>query len=258
MEYCQLNYKRFGEEGSVVVILHGLFGMLDNWKSFARHLSAHHIVYIVDLRNHGKSCHLDEMDYNLMGEDVKTFLEEHSLTDVLLMGHSMGGKVAMNIALKYPNLIEKLVVVDIAPKKYKPTHLPIFDALLSIDLTQPTKRKEVAEKLLQKIKDPSIVQFLMKNLKREAEQQYRWKFNLSIIRQNYEKIIDQENGCGVYPRPVLFVKGDNSAYISLTDIDRITDLFPQAKIHIIKKAGHWVHAEQPKLLLEVVNTFLQD
>ncbi len=256
MEYCQLNYKRFGDKGSVVVILHGLFGMLDNWKTFARQLSKEHIVYIVDLRNHGKSCHLDEMDYTIMAEDVKTFLEEHSLTQVHLMGHSMGGKVAMKLALNHSALVEKLIVVDIAPKKYKPSHLPIFEALMSIDLTQPTERRKVADQLLQKIGHPSIVQFLMKNLKREGDQLYSWKFNLPIIRHNYEKIIDQEKFSGVYKKPVLFVKGSTSSYILPDDEQKITELFPKATIQEIKKAGHWVHAEQPKKLLETVSVFL--
>ncbi|HHB77718.1 MAG TPA: alpha/beta fold hydrolase [Saprospiraceae bacterium] len=251
-----LNYKKYGEEGRVMVILHGLFGMLDNWNSFARHLASHCQVYIVDQRNHGRSFHSDEMSYSLMADDLKRFLLQNKLEEITLMGHSMGGKVAMYFALTYQEFIRQLIVVDIAPKSYQPKHHTIFSALRSIDLTANPTRTDIAHQLSQKIHSPAIIQFLMKNLRRNRQMQLAWKMNLKGIYEHYEEMNKWEIEGRVFEGEVLFIKGANSDYILDSDKEVIQKYFPHAEIITIEGAGHWVHAEKPKVLWDVILRFV--
>lgn len=253
----QLNFKKFGQ-GQPLLILHGLFGMLDNWQTIGKQLATQFEVYLIDLRNHGKSPHDLAFDYYVMAEDVADFCEQQELENVLVIGHSMGGKVAMQLAVDQASLVEKLIVVDIAPKDYEPNHQEIFDAFFSIELAKINSRKDATEILMKQLADVGVVQFLLKNLNR-TKTGYQWKCNLSAIFYNYTSII--ENSLGKYDtfdKPTLFIKGgDSPRYIELPDdVTLIEQHFSDATIQTVAKAGHWVHAQQPKKLLTLIQTFL--
>lgn len=252
-----LNFKSTGE-GSVLVILHGLFGSLDNWQTMANQISAEgYQVVTVDLRNHGKSPHSPEMSHEIMANDVAEFLNQYELDPCALLGHSMGGKTAMQLALTKPELLTKLIVVDIAPKPYPPHHDIYFDAMRNLDLSTVTSRGQAEEILAQKIKSPSILQFLTKNLSRTSEGKYEWKFDLESIYENYPKLIGGLSAQGEYREPTLFIGGQLSDYITPADEQEIYKYFPDADIEMIPNSGHWVHAEQPELFKNTVLRFLQ-
>lgn len=255
-ENHHLNYKRYGKKGRVIVILHGLFGMLDNWNTLAKNLSEDFQVYILDQRNHGKSFHSSEMSYDLMTSDLLVFLTEHDLDQINLVGHSMGGKVAMNFALKHPEYVDRLLIVDIAPIIYAPAHYSIFSAIEHIDFSQGPTRADIASIMSEKITQPAIIQFLMKNLGRDENKNLRWKMNWRAIQQNYEALNRWELDGQQFYGDVLFIKGDRSAYIKEEDYPTILKHFPKAKIITIRKAGHWVHAEQPVALLDAFRQFI--
>lgn len=249
-----LNFKTFGE-GEPFVILHGLFGMLDNWQSFAKKLSSHFKVYIVDLRNHGKSLHSEEFSYELMAQDLNLFFEEQEIEDAIILGHSMGGKAAMRLALDYPQLIEKLIVLDIAPKQYMPGHLEIFEALFSLDVETLDSRKDASDALEDQIPEFGVRQFILKNLTRNKDKSFRWKMNLSAIYEHYDKIIEELEE-GIFHGECLFVKGGNSNYVIDGDEELIYSFFPNAEIEEVANAGHWVHAEKPDELLALILRYL--
>lgn len=252
----QLFHKKYGESGTPLLILHGLFGMLDNWHNLARTLGEKYQVYLLDLRNHGQSPHSDEMDYALMADDIKEFMDDNSMEKAFIMGHSMGGKVAMQFALSYPEKAEKLIVVDIAPVKYPPGHNEIFEGLFSLDIANAATRKELDEKLAEKVPEFSVRQFLLKSLARDEQQNFSWKFNLQSIYDNYDLIIDNIPATGTYEGPALFIAGGESSYVQEEYTGAIRELFPEAEILIIAGSGHWVHAEKPAELLTAVATFL--
>ena len=249
-----LNYKSFGE-GYPIIILHGLFGTLDNWQTIAKKLADDYTVYIVDQRNHGRSPHDAIFNYEVMADDLQAFMESQWIYEAHIIGHSMGGKTAMQFALNYPDLVNRLVVVDIAPKGYEGGHQAIFEALFSLDLAKISNRKEADKLLSSKIGEFGVRQFLLKNLTRNKEGGYQWKMNLPVIYQNYTKIlsaIEQEDG---FSQPTLFIKGENSNYIKETDWPLIRKIFPSAELATVKQAGHWVHAEAPNELLNFVKGF---
>lgn len=250
-----LSFKSFGH-GPPLIIMHGLFGMLDNWQTIAKQLSTDYSVYTVDLRNHGRSPHSDEFDYCIMAEDVVAFMESHGFYSAHLIGHSMGGKVAMQIAMEYPDHVQKLVVVDIAPKLYAPGHTWIFNALASIDLQHVSSRRAVETHLMDQIDSRSIVRFLMKNLARDPNGGYKWKMNLDVIRAKYENVSGEVIAGDPFDGPTLFLRGGMSPYITLDDWPLIEELFPNARLETIKGAGHWVHSEEPEALLGAVRAFL--
>jgi len=251
-----LNHKTFGE-GPHLVILHGLFGMLDNWRGLARHWAERYTVTLVDLRNHGRSFHAPEMDYDLMAADVAGFLEEQDIDQCYLIGHSMGGKVAMQTALSYPDLVLKLIVVDMAPRRYRPGHLDVFAALAALDPSAVTDRKEAATLMSEHMPDPGVQLFLLKNLARAPAGGYRWRMNLPAITANYDKLIGPVGHVGdQYDGPALFLRGGRSGYVRDEDMDAITYLFPAARLATVAGAGHWVHAERPEALMELINGFL--
>lgn len=253
-----LNYKSYGE-GPAFVIMHGLFGMLDNWQTLARKWSDRYRVVLVDLRNHGRSPHLDEMDYDLMAEDVATLLEALEIDKCVLLGHSMGGKVAMQTALTYPELVTQLIVVDIAPRRYRAGHDTIFAALEAFDPAVVSDRKAAAAAMETFVSDPGIQLFLLKNLTRNPEGGFRWRMNLPVIKENYLKLIGPVGQIGeVYESPSLFLRGGNSGYVQDDDMELIKILFPAATLATVAGAGHWVHAEKPAELLAVVDAFLTE
>ena len=251
----KLNFKKFGE-GNPIFILHGLFGSLDNWQTLGKILAENYTVYLVDLRNHGKSPHSDSFSYLDMVNDVAELIEDENLDKVSIIGHSMGGKTAMTFAAEYPQYLEKLIVVDIAPKKYPPHHQEIIDALYSLDLPQLKSRREANELMSKSIKTDGTRLFLLKNLKREKEGGYSWKMNLDMLSKEIEKVIDITPIPFPILIPTLFIRGGESEYILDSDIETIDKLFPSSDIETIDGAGHWVHAEKPKELLELITEFL--
>ena len=254
----QLNYKSFGQ-GFPLIIIHGLFGTLDNWQTLAKLFAEKYSVFILDLRNHGRSPHVDGLfNYSILAEDIKDFMEQNWIYKAHLLGHSMGGKTAMQFALNYPDMVDKLVVVDIAPKSYKGGHEKILNALNSLDLTTLTDRKFAEAHLLNLLHDNSTVQFLLKNLSRKKEGGFEWKMNLSNLIENYEHILDNIIIENHFDQPTLFIKGGKSDYILDKDLNYIQSIFTHSKLIEIKEAGHWVHSVQPQELYNIVNDFLND
>lgn len=252
----ELNYKTFGQ-GEPVIILHGLFGTLDNWQTIARQLAENHSVFILDQRNHGRSPHADVHNYPAMAEDLRQFMEAHWMYDgANVIGHSMGGKTAMQFALEHPDLVKKLVVVDIAPKAYQGNHYEIFEALLEMDLDRLTDRKDAETYLSQHISEEDVRQFLMKNLTRKPEGGFEFKMNLPVLWENYPAILAGVEGAP-FEGPSLFIRGSRSKHVILPDDEPlIKKMFPNSTIETVEGAGHWVHAEKPVELLGLVQDFL--
>ncbi len=253
----KLHYRTMGE-GHSVIILHGVFGTSDNWQTFAKQLADRYQIFLPDQRNHGLSPHDEAFDYHVMSEDLREFIEEHKLENPVILGHSMGGKVAMFFATIYPDQFEKMIVVDIAPRAYPVHHQKILEALAAVKIGEISSRKEAEDQMKPYIADFGIRQFLLKNLKREDNNSFTWKLNLSAIRQNIERIGEAVDESHAVEKPVLFVGGEKSEYIRKDDHPLITQIFPQSRIVTIPRSGHWIHAEQPGLLLEEVEHFLRD
>ena len=255
----QLNAKTFGEGPETLVILHGLFGMLDNWQTLARKWAERYRVVLLDLRNHGRSPHAAEMNYDLMAADVAEYLETAGIDRCYLLGHSMGGKVAMQTALTYPGLVEKLIVVDIAPRQYRPGHDDVFAALNALDPREVSDRKDAAERMGAHISDPGIQLFLLKNLARDPAGGFRWRMNLPAIQAAYPDLIGPVGKPGQWrTEPTLFLRGSKSGYVQDEDEALIDELFHDARITTIAGAGHWVHAERPRELMADVDAFLAE
>lgn len=252
----KLNYKQYGDSGPYVVIVHGLFGMLDNWHNMAKNLSAHFRVVSVDVRNHGNSFHHEHMTYEDMCDDFDELLKDLSIPKAHFVGHSMGGKAVMKLADIHPGLIDKLCVVDIAPKKYKPGHLAIFDAMFNLPVSALTSRKEAETLLSKSIEDIGIRLFILKNIDRCKDGGYEWKMGLENIFKNYETIIDRVTVSWPFSNDTLFIKGAKSNYISIADESNILEMFPNAEFATIPNAGHWVHAENPDAFYTVLEDFL--
>jgi len=240
-------------EGKPLVILHGLFGSSDNWYTLAKTFSQHYKVYLVDQRNHGHSPHSSEFNYKLLAEDLEFFLASHKIVNPIVIGHSMGGKTAMNLAVKRPDLIAELIVVDIVPKSYPVHHDHILDGLKAIDLARLSSRGEADQILSQFIPEPDVRQFLLKNLSRNSNQGFEWKINLNAIDNHIEEIGAGMQYAGAYEKPTLFVKGARSNYYVEGDETLIRSFFPKVKFSTLD-TGHWVQAEKP---VEFANTVLQ-
>ena len=250
----ELAYKEIGE-GKPLIILHGLFGSLDNWMTFARNLSEHRKVFLVDQRNHGRSPHSEEFNYNVMADDLRHFIEQHKLDHPEIIGHSMGGKTAMSMAVRYPEFFSKLVVIDIAPKAYPVHHEKIIEGLKSLDLNSISSRDEADKALSKYTKEPDVRLFLLKNLKRTSDG-FEWKLNLKAIEENLDKIGEGIEKKNATEKEVLFIKGEKSNHILRKDMIGSISIFPNSKIETIKGAGHWIHAEKPDELLKVIAQFL--
>lgn len=253
----KLNFKTFGE-GEPLIVLHGLFGMLDNWLTLSRKFAEHYQVFIIDQRNHGKSPHDDVIDYPSMAEDLYDFMVDHDIPQAYFLGHSMGGKTVMQFAHLYPEKVKKLIVVDIAPKRYKGGQEPIFEALFNVDLNKVDSRSDAEEMLAQTIDEQEIRLFLLKNLARQKEGHYRWKMNLPAIYDHYQDILGSIENETPFVNPSLFIRGGQSRYIQDEDFSLIREQFPNAEIATVEKAGHWVHAEAPEELLKLALNFLDE
>ena len=252
-----LHHKILGE-GRPLIILHGLFGTLDNWQTVGRLLSEDYQVFLLDQRNHGRSPHIPEHNYPALAADIDHFLEFNWINRPHIIGHSMGGKAAMQFALQHPEKVDKLVVVDIGPKAYSGGHEPIFYALQSIDLSQIKERSEAENLLRQYIPDYGVIQFLLKNLTRSKDGTYHWKANLPVLYDHYQEIVGEIKSDKPYEGPVLFIRGGTSRYILDDDWSDIHDLFPNARLATVPDAGHWVHAEAPDEILQLVRDFLKE
>ena len=241
-----LHSKIIGSGNNHLLILHGLLGMGDNWKSIANKLSSEeYCVHLIDQRNHGKSFHSNEMNYDLMVEDIYNYLNFHDIDSCILIGHSMGGKAAMKFSLLHSKYLKKLIIVDIAPKKYEPKFNYLFEALNSLDLENIKTRLEIENELLDKIKDHSLVLFLLKNIGRDENNNFVFKANVNVLHQNLLLLMDKITIDEKISVNTTFIKGDKSDYINEVDTDLIKDKFPNSEIISIINSGHWVHAENP-------------
>jgi pimeloyl-ACP methyl ester carboxylesterase len=261
----ELFFRKTGK-GYPIIILHGLYGMSDNWFSIAGLLSAKAEVWLPDLRNHGRSPHSEVHSYKAMSDDMLEFIQSHAIHKPILIGHSMGGKVAMTLAKNHPELISALCVVDIAPKDYAidhtidfHSHKHIIDSLCSLNLSNIHSREEADLQLKEKIPSDRLRAFLLKNLQRNQKKTFQWLFNLPVLKKSLSYIAggfgnDWDN-IVISGFPVLFLKGEKSNYILSEDFPLIEKIFPAAIIETIPNAGHWLHAENPELVVELVEKF---
>lgn len=244
-------------EGKPLVILHGYFGMSDNWKSLGNQFAEHFEVHLLDLRNHGRSFHSDEFTYELMADDLLNYLQHHHLQNVYFIGHSMGGKAAMLFACLHPNFVEKLVVVDIGPKAYAPHHNSILAGLNSINFDIQNTRGKVDEQLTNYIPEFGVRQFLLKNVYWKDKGVLDFRFNLTSLTDNNSEVGKPLPNDSFFEKETLFLKGEKSNYILPTDEILIKKHFLKAKIDEISNAGHWLHAENPEEFFEKVLKFLK-
>ncbi len=246
-----------GEGGIPMIVLHGYFGMSDNWNTFGKQMvEKGYEMHLLDLRNHGRSFHSDAWSYDVMVEDVIRYMEHYNICDAIVLGHSMGGKVAMHLATKYPTRVEKLIVADIAPRAYAPHHQDILEALNAVDFSQKPSRREVDECISARIQDFGTKQFLLKSLYWKEPDQLAFRFNLDVFNRDEHVVGEGIAGDARYDRPTLFVRGGASKYIQEKDEVSIKKHFPQAVIETIPNAGHWLHAENPQMFFELVSGFL--
>lgn len=251
----KLHFKKFGA-GDPVLILHGLFGMSDNWINIAKNLSREYLVYVLDMRNHGRSPHVDDFTYSHMVEDVYEFLTDFNHRQVSIIGHSMGGKTAMKFAMEYAHRINKLVIIDISPKKYPVFHKEIIDGLLAVDINNVSSREEADTQLAGHVSDKRIRQFLLKNIYRKEDASYAWRINLAAITKNITEISCEIVSKTPFEQPTLFIKGGESQYILPADEKQIQQQFSNSRIITIPKTSHWVHSEAPEEVYGLIKDFL--
>ena len=249
----ELFYREMGE-GQPLVILHGLFGFSDNWQTQAKKFSDYYRVILVDLRNHGHSPWSDAFSYALMVEDLKSLFDALNLTDVILLGHSMGGKVAMHFAQKYEGRLNKLIVVDMGVKSYPLHHEHILKAFHEIDLSKLSARSEAEAILKQFIDSDGVRQFLLKNLYWMEKGKLSWRVNFPVLEREMSEILSALPEKEVLTS-TLFIRGQLSNYILDTDIPTLESYFPDSQLISIENAGHWVHAEAPEAFVDAVLGF---
>jgi pimeloyl-ACP methyl ester carboxylesterase len=252
----QLHFKSFGS-GESLIILHGLLGSLDNWRSVSQKLADGFRVLAVDQRNHGHSAHSKEMNYTVMAEDISELMEREHLERAHVLGHSMGGKTAMRLALRHPQRVAKLIVVDIAPRAYSPRHAKILSAMLALDPAAFRNRGQVQEALAPAIPDLGLRQFLLKNLETDPAGNLKWRIGLQDIFLNYDSLRQALESPIAFERPCLFIRGENSDFLTESDFPSIQRLFPQARLETIPDSHHWVHVENPEAFIKTVREFLQ-
>ncbi|RMJ02588.1 Esterase YbfF [Marinobacter litoralis] len=259
----ELNHRISGQ-GEPLILLHGLFGSLENLGGVARRLEDGWHIHGLDQRNHGSSPHTDEMTYPAMASDVVAYMDAQGIDKAHLLGHSMGGKVAMQVALSYPERVLGIIVADISPVSYQPRHDAILEGMKNLDLRGVKSRTEADSRLAEYVETPGVRQFLLKNLERipkdEIEQDdllFRWRLNLPVIDASYSNLSAAPEGDGPYDGAVLFIKGADSAYIQTKHQDTIQTLFPNAELKIIEGTGHWLHAEKADTFATLCRQFLE-
>jgi esterase len=253
----KLFFRRFGR-GNPVVILHGLFGVSDNWVTIGRRLAEDFEVYIPDLRNHGQSPHSPVFSISALAEDLTDFIEENSLEDIILIGHSLGGLVSMQCVLQYPHIAAKIIVVDISLRKnhnYE-EHIQLIDTMRDVDFSGVRKRSDVEKQLMSRIKSPKLRNLLLKNVYWRDKDNLDWQLNLPALYENLPFKYEDTTGENRFNGPALFIRGGLSDYIKDKDFEEICKKFPRAQLSTIPNATHWVHADAPENFLEVVRRFL--
>jgi pimeloyl-ACP methyl ester carboxylesterase len=251
-----LHFSEFGSaQAPPLVILHGFLGSSDNWHTLARRFGDAFHVFVPDARNHGRSPHQEEFSYAVMSEDVRGFLQTRGLESAAIIGHSMGGRTAMELATRHPETVSALIVVDIATRAYAPHHEEFFRSLLEVDLTTVKDRSEVESVLARRVTSAAVRQFLMKNLHRRGDGSLHWKMNLPVLERRYSEVLSGLSADAVFNKPALFVRGGRSDYIQTSDLPEIRDHFPGAEFATID-AGHWVHAERPEEFFAAASEFL--
>lgn len=251
-----LHSKIVGTGEKHLIILHGLFGQLDNWNTHGRQFGEVYTTHLVDLRNHGRSFHSNDSSLEAMSNDLLNYMDYHNIDKAHLLGHSLGGRVVIDFAMLHSEKVDHLIVADMAPKAYLPHHNAIFKALSSVDFSTINSRKDVEETLAQYIPEVGVRQFLLKNVYHADNGSYAFRFNLPVLHQHYEELVGKDLIDGVFDGPTLFLKGEKSNYILPEDEFIIKKRFPKAEIKTIKNAGHWLHAENPKDFIEVILDFL--
>ena len=254
-----LHSKITADKGNELLILHGFLGMGDNWKTYANVLTKiGYRVHLIDQRNHGKSFWSKEFSYSIMAEDIVNYCKFHNLEKVFIIGHSMGGKVAMKLAFSHSNLIRALVIADISPRKYKPKHQYILNGLSSLDFDKISSRAAADEKMSRIISEYGLRQFLLKNLHWVEKGKLGLRVNIEVLKKANHTIGEELNYEFHSELPCLFLKGENSDYILDIDKQLIRDYFPKSKIATISGAGHWLHAENPKEFIQVTSKWLSE
>ena len=250
-------FSRVYGEGQPLIIIHGLFGMSDNWNALGKRFAKEFNVHIVDLRNHGRSFHSDDFSYNDMAEDIEKYIQSANLENPIVIGHSLGGKVAINLCCRKKIEFSKLVVVDISPKSYSiDFHNNILEVLNSISIKDFSSRAEIDEALSLDIKEFSVRQFLMKNLYRDQNKQFSWRFNIKVLKEKLDNISGAEFLQASIDTPTLFLKGEMSNYINEEDEKLISTHFINSQLNTIVGSGHWIHAEKPELFYNCVMKFI--
>lgn len=251
-------FSKIEGQGQPFLILHGFLGMSDNWKTLGSQFAENgYEVHLLDMRNHGRSFHSEEFNYDVMVEDIMKYCTFNKLNEIILLGHSMGGKVAMQFACMYPDLVSKLIIADIGPKYYAPHHQIILEGLNAVDFKLKPSRAEVDEMVAEYITDFGTRQFLLKSLYWLSSGQLAFRFNLKVLTENIAEIGKALPEKVSFSKNTLFIRGGNSNYILDEDLEIIEKLFPKNQIVTISNAGHWLHAEQPKAFFDAVMGFLK-
>jgi len=254
----EILYSRIEGKGKPLLILHGYLGMSDNWKTLSgKFAEAGFQVHALDLRNHGRSFHSEEFSHELMMQDILQYCKFHNLKKISLIGHSMGGKLAMFLAVTHPDLIDKLIIADISVREYSPHHQDILEALNSVDFSIHTDRKQVEQVIAQYVPDFGTRQFLLKNVYRITPNQLGFRMNLKSLTENYNNMGIEIPKSSKYDKSVLFLRGEKSNYIRERDEQDILNIFPKAEIKTVSKAGHWLHAENPEEFLKYALDYLK-
>lgn len=253
-----LNSKIAGNAPHHLIIVHGLFGQLDNWNTLGKKYAEHFTTHLVDLRNHGRSFHSDETSHEAMAMDFVHYMQHHNIQKANFIGHSLGGKVVMQLALNHPEKVDKLIIADMAPKTYPPHHQGIIKGLENVDFAQVQTRSDVEPFMQPYIPQPSVRQFLLKNVYRKEDETYAFRFNLEAISKDYDVLVSNTLPEKTFENPTLFLAGQKSDYIEYGDETLIHKYFPNAEISTVSNAGHWLHAENPEEFLDKTLAFLLD
>jgi len=254
----ELLHSKILGSGRPLLILHGFLGMSDNWKTLGNQYAKNGFeVHLIDQRNHGKSFHSEDFNYDFLANDIKVYLEHYQIEKAAIIGHSMGGKTAMQFACTFPYFTEKLLVADISPKYYPPHHNEIINALNNLDFGSISSRGQADEELAKHLDNFGIRQFLLKNLYWIEKGRLGLRFNLDVLGQKMEEIGESISTISTFDGPTLFLRGDKSEYIVAADLPEIKRHFPIAKLDTVENAGHWLHAENPKQFFEKSMAFIE-